>query len=129
MAKPILTDSGGYQAWSLSKLRKITEEGINFSSHLDGKKINLTPEYAIKIQEKLNSNISMVLDECAEYPATFDRAKESMELSIKWARRSKNVFKQRQGFGLFGIIQGGMYKDLRKNVQNNYVKLNSMVMH
>ncbi len=121
--KPILTDSGGYQAWSLSKLRKITEEGINFSSHLDGKKINLTPEYAIKIQEKLNSNISMVLDECTEYPATFDRAKESMELSIRWARRSKNVFKQRQGFGLFGIIQGGMYKDLRKKCAEQLCKI------
>ena len=121
--KPILTDSGGYQAWSLSKLRKITEEGINFCSHLDGKKINLTPEYAIRIQEKLNSDISMVLDECTEFPATFDRAKESMELSIRWARRSRDVFKKRQGFGLFGIIQGGMYEDLRKKCAEQLCKI------
>jgi queuine tRNA-ribosyltransferase len=112
--KPILTDSGGFQVWSLSKLRKVTEDGINFVSHIDGKKIKLTPESAIKIQQKLNSDISMVLDECTEYPASFKRARESMELSLRWAKRCKNSFKNRDGFGLFGIVQGGMYKELRK---------------
>ncbi len=112
--KPVLTDSGGYQVWSLSKLRKINEDGVNFFSHLDGKKILLTPEYAIKIQHDLNSDISMVLDECTEYPATYQRAHESMELSLRWAERCKKVFKQRTGYGLFGIIQGGMFEDLRK---------------
>ncbi len=121
--KPILTDSGGYQAWSLSKLTKINEEGINFSSHIDGKKINLTPEYAVRIQEKLNSNISMVLDECTEYPASYNRAKHSMELSVRWANRCKNVFKQREGFGLFGIIQGGMHEDLRKRCSEELCKI------
>ncbi len=112
--KPILTDSGGYQAWSLSKLRKISEEGIDFVSHIDGKKKQLTPEKAIKIQEKLNSDISMVLDECTEYPVSHNKAEESMKLSIRWAQRCKNIFKKRDGFGLFGIIQGGMFEDLRK---------------
>ena len=121
--KPILTDSGGYQAWSLSKLRKITEEGIKFSSHLDGKKINLSPEEAISIQQKLNSNISMVLDECTEYPASFERAKDSMELSVRWARRCKNVFEERDGFGLFAIIQGGMYESLRKKCSEKLCKI------
>ena len=112
--KPILTDSGGYQIWSLSKLRKINEEGVCFLSHIDGKKINLTPENVIKIQENLNSDISMVLDECTEYPATYERAKKSMELSLRWAKRCKKVFKARTGYGLFGIVQGGMFQDLRK---------------
>ncbi len=112
--KPILTDSGGFQIWSLSKLRDITEQGINFMSHIDGKKYQLSPEKAITIQQKLNSTISMVLDECTEHPATYKRTKESMELTIRWAERSKKKFSKRKGFGLFGIVQGGMYKDLRK---------------
>ena len=111
--KPILTDSGGFQIWSLAKLREINENGIDFSSHIDGKKYNLTPESSIKIQEKLNSTISMVLDECTEHPATFKRTRDSMELSIRWAERSKKKFKVRKGYGLFGIIQGGMYEELR----------------
>ncbi|MFL2661534.1 MAG: tRNA guanosine(34) transglycosylase Tgt [Alphaproteobacteria bacterium] len=121
--KPILTDSGGYQVWSLSKLRKITEEGINFVSHIDGEKIKLTPELAIQIQEKLNSDISMVLDECTEYPATFERAKQSMELSLRWAERCKKKFKKREGFGLFAIIQGGMFKDLRNYCSEELIKM------
>ena len=112
--KPILTDSGGFQVWSLSKLRKMDEKGIEFSSHIDGKKYKLTPESSILIQEKLNSTISMVLDECTEYPATYTRSKESMKLSMRWAERCKKAFTQRQGYGLFGIIQGGMFNDLRK---------------
>ncbi len=121
--KPILTDSGGYQVWSLAKLRKIDENGINFISHKDGKKIRLTPESSIEIQEKLNSDISMVLDECTEFPASFDRARESMELSLRWAQRCKDKFKKRKGFGLFGIIQGGMYEDLRKKCSEKLSKI------
>ena len=121
--KPILTDSGGYQVWSLSKLRKINEHGINFVSHIDGKKIELTPESAIQIQERLNSDISMVLDECTEYPASFSRAEESMELSIRWANRCKNTFTSREGFGLFGIIQGGMFETLRKKCSEKLSKI------
>ena len=121
--KPVLTDSGGYQVWSLSKLRKINEEGVCFTSHIDGQKINLTPENAIEIQNKLNSDISMVLDECTEYPASYKRAKESMELSLRWAKRCKDVFKKRSGYGLFGIIQGGMFEDLRKKCSNSLNKI------
>ena len=121
--KPILTDSGGYQVWSLSKLRKINENGINFVSHIDGKKFELTPESAIQIQERLNSDISMVLDECTEYPASFSRAEESMELSIRWANRCKNTFTSREGFGLFGIIQGGMFETLRKKCSEKLSKI------
>ena len=121
--KPILTDSGGYQVWSLSKLRKINEQGINFVSHIDGNKIKLTPELAVQIQEKLNSDISMVLDECTEYPVSFERAKQSMELSLRWAKRCKKTFKNRDGFGLFAIIQGGMYKDLRNSCVEELLKM------
>ena len=121
--KPILTDSGGFQVWSLSKLRKISEDGINFKSHLDGKKYGLTPESAMSIQEKLNSDISMVLDECTEHPTTHQRAKESMELSIRWAKRCKNSFNKRKRYGLFGIIQGGMFNDLRKKCSEELNKL------
>ena len=122
--KPILTDSGGFQIWSLSNLRKLSKEGIEFSSHIDGKKYFLTPEKAILIQEKLNSTITMVLDECTEFPATFDRAKRSMELSLEWAARCKKSFRKRNGYGLFGIIQGGMYPDLRKISCKELLKFN-----
>ncbi|MBF91844.1 MAG: tRNA guanosine(34) transglycosylase Tgt [Rickettsiales bacterium] len=119
--KPILTDSGGFQIWSLSKLSKINEDGIEFSSHIDGKKFFMTPEKSIKIQEKLNSDISMVLDECTEFPATFGRASDSMNMSIRWAKRCKNIFKQRNGFNLFGIVQGGMFNELRKKCAQELV--------
>ncbi len=121
--RPILTDSGGFQIWSLSKLRSINEKGINFSSHLDGKKYFLTPEKSIKIQEKLDADISMVLDECTEYPAIYQRCEESMKLSLKWAKRSKKSFKKRPGYALFGIIQGGMFTELRKECTEELVKL------
>ena len=112
--KPILTDSGGFQVWSLSKLKKISKDGINFKSHIDGSQIFLSPEKAIDIQYNLNSNISMVLDECTEFPVSFKRAQESMELSMYWAERCKNIFKARKGYGCFGIVQGGMFEELRK---------------
>ena len=122
--KPILTDSGGFQVWSLSKMREVSDKGIQFSSHLDGKKYFLTPEKSIFIQEKLDSDISMVLDECTEYPASYTRAKQSMELSINWAKKCKAAFNRRQGYGLFGIIQGGMYNDLRKKCCEELIKIN-----
>ena len=122
--KPILTDSGGFQIWSLSKLRKILDDGIHFTSHLDGNSYKLTPEKSILIQEKLNSTISMVLDECTEYPASYKRSKDSMNLSIEWAKRCKKKFKKRNGYGIFGIIQGGMYNDLRKFCYNELEKIN-----
>lgn len=112
--KPILTDSGGFQVMSLSKLRKITENSVTFKSHLNGAKIELTPERSIEIQHMLNSNITMVLDECTPFPITHKDAKKSTELSMRWAERSKNAFKQRDGFGLFGIVQGSIYPDIRE---------------
>lgn len=111
---PILTDSGGFQVMSLSKLRKITEEAVTFQSHLDGTTYALTPERAIEIQHLLGSDISMVLDECTPYPATEEQAAESMRLSMRWAERSKKAFKKRDGYMLFGIVQGGVYPHLRE---------------
>ncbi len=111
---PILTDSGGYQVMSLSKLRKINENGVTFQSHLDGSKHLITPERSIEIQHLLGSTITMAFDECTPYPATWEEAKKSMELSMRWAERSKKAFIKRPGYGLFGIVQGGIYPDLRK---------------
>tara|TARA_B100001057_G_scaffold209354_2_gene210055 strand:- start:7119 stop:8213 length:1095 start_codon:yes stop_codon:yes gene_type:complete len=110
--KPILTDSGGYQVFSLSKLRKIEEDGVMFSSHIDGKKILLTPEKSMEIQTELNSDIVMAFDECTPYPCTHDVAKDSMELSMRWAKRCKTAFHDNPN-QLFGIVQGGIYEDLR----------------
>ena len=112
--KSILTDSGGFQVMSLSKIRKISDEGVEFSSHIDGSKHFLTPEKSIEIQHQLGSDITMIFDECVEYPATYDKAKKAMERSIDWALRSKNAFKKRDGFGIFGIVQGSTFKDLRE---------------
>ncbi|NIA70117.1 tRNA guanosine(34) transglycosylase Tgt [Pelagibius litoralis] len=111
---PILTDSGGYQVMSLQELRKITEEGVTFRSHLDGERHNLTPERAMEIQALLDSNITMVLDECTPFPATETEARESMERSMRWAARCRAAFTQRPGYGLFGIVQGGVYPALRR---------------
>lgn len=110
---PILTDSGGFQVMSLSKLRKITEEGVTFQSHLSGAKHFLSPERSIEIQYLLDSNISMAFDECVKFPAEYKQVQKSMERSMRWAERSKAAFKDRDGYGLFGIMQGGMYEDLR----------------
>ena len=110
--KPILTDSGGFQVWSLGELSKISEEGVKFSSPYDGKKIFMTPEDSIMIQENLGSDIVMAFDECTDYPSTYDEAKKSMELSMRWAKRCKEAHKSKSA--LFGIVQGGMYTDLRK---------------
>lgn len=139
--KPILTDSGGFQVWSLGELRKITEEGVKFQSPINGDRCFLTPEESMRIQRVLNSDIVMIFDECTPYPASHDQARKSMELSQRWAQRSRDAFNVYQtqtiehtltmlggaeevqqlrsdttpsnGNALFGIIQGGMYEDLR----------------
>jgi len=111
----ILTDSGGYQVMSLGDLRKITEKGVTFKSHLDGAAYKLTPERAIEIQRLLGADITMVLDECTTFPATHEEAKNSMELSMRWAARCREAFEERNGYGLFGIVQGSIYADLRED--------------
>lgn len=111
---PILTDSGGFQVMSLRDLRKISEDGVKFKSHLNGDTHFLTPERSVEIQHLLDSNITMVLDECTPYPATEREAALSMHLSMKWAKRSKEAFINRPGYGIFGIVQGSIYEDLRK---------------
>ncbi len=110
--KPILTDSGGFQVWSLAELRKIEEKGVTFRSPIDGSKKFLGPEEAIDIQRKLGSDIVMIFDECTPYPATEKEARDSMELSMRWAERSKVAHGDSES-ALFGIIQGGMYEHLR----------------
>jgi len=112
--KPILTDSGGFQVMSLSKIRKISDAGVEFSSHLDGTKYFVSPERSIEIQHMLGSDITMIFDECVQYPATFEQAKTAMDRSILWAQRSKAAFKKRPGYGIFGIVQGSTFADLRK---------------
>ncbi len=111
--KPILTDSGGFQVMSLSKIRKITEEGCTFQSHIDGARHHLTPERSIEIQHLLDSNITMAFDECMPYPSEKKDVKKSMERSMRWAKRSKDAFVDRDGYGIFGIVQGGVFPDLR----------------
>jgi len=111
---PILTDSGGFQVMSLARLRTMDADGVTFQSHLDGSRHRLTPERSIDIQHKLDATISMVLDECTPFPATEDQARDSMELSLRWAVRSRDAFVERDGYGLFGIVQGSTYPDLRK---------------
>jgi queuine tRNA-ribosyltransferase len=110
---PLLTDSGGFQVMSLASLRKLDADGVTFRSHLDGSEQRLTPERSIEIQHLLGATISMALDECTPFPATEVETRSSMELSMRWAARSKAAFAPRQGFGLFGIVQGGMFPALR----------------
>ena len=111
---PILTDSGGFQVMSLGKLRKLTEAGVTFQSHIDGSPHLLTPERSVAIQHQLDATISMVLDECTPFPATEAEARASMELSMRWAARSRAAFAAREGYALFGIVQGGVYPALRQ---------------
>ncbi|MFN0041612.1 MAG: tRNA guanosine(34) transglycosylase Tgt [Alphaproteobacteria bacterium] len=110
---PILTDSGGFQAFSLAKLRKIDERGVTFFSHIDGAREELTPERAMDIQRALDATITMVLDECTSWPVEEGVAAQSMRRSMRWAERSKAAFVARPGYGLFGIVQGSTYRDLR----------------
>ena len=110
---PILTDSGGFQVMSLSELRKLSEEGVTFRSHIDGQKIELTPERSMEIQDLLDADITMAFDECTPFPATHEAAAESMRLSMRWAARCRDSFRERPGYGLFGIVQGGVFDNLR----------------
>ena len=119
--KPILTDSGGFQVWSLGDLAEISEDGVKFSSPYDCKKIFMRPEDSIMIQENLGSDIIMVFDECTDYPTSFEQAKKSMELSMRWAKRCKAAHKSKSA--LFGIVQGGMYKDLREESLNQLMDI------
>ena len=112
--KPILTDSGGFQVFSLGALRKISEEGVRFSSPVNGDKLFLTPEESMRIQHTLNSDVVMIFDECTPYPASHDEAASSMRLSLRWAQRSRDEHQRLENSNaLFGIVQGGMYEDLR----------------
>ena len=119
---PILTDSGGFQVFSLAKPKDITEEGVNFKSHLNGEKLLLTPEKSIQIQNKLDSDIAMSFDECIGFPHTREYVEESVERTLRWAKRGKNVFDNpRQS--LFGIVQGGEFEDLRRHCVEELVKI------
>ncbi len=120
---PMLTDSGGFQVFSLSALRKITEEGVTFRSHLDGRKLFLSPEIAIDIENKLGADIIMSFDECIPYPATYEYAKESMMRTLRWAKRGKDAHKRSHDQALFGIVQGGEYPDLREYCAKELVKM------
>lgn len=112
--KPILTDSGGFQVWSLGELRKITEQGVAFQSPVNGDKCFLSPEESMRIQRTLNSDIVMIFDECTNFPSTHDEAADSMRLSLRWAERCKTEFDRLENpNALFGIVQGGMFEDLR----------------
>ena len=111
--RPILTDSGGFQVMSLNELRKIDENGVIFRSHIDGKRFELTPERSMEIQNLLDATITMAFDECTPYPADHKTAATSMQRSMRWAKRSSEAFETRQGYGLFGIVQGSTYEDLR----------------
>ena len=111
---PILTDSGGFQIMSLAKLRKLDADGVTFQSHIDGSQHRLTPARSIEIQHLLDATITMALDECTPFPATLDQADASMQLSMRWAAASKQAFVPRPGYGLFGIVQGSIFPDLRR---------------
>ncbi len=121
--RAILTDSGGFQVFSLSEFRKITEEGVKFKSHFDGTDYFLTPESCIEIQNILGSDIIMVLDECPPYPAEYDYVKKSLELTLSWAKRAKKHHQNTEKQKLFGIIQGGLYKDLREYSMQELFKM------
>ena len=119
---PILTDSGGYQVFSLAKPKDIDEEGVKFKNHLNGDDLFLTPEKSIEIQNKLDSDIAMSFDECVGWPATYDYCKNSVERTLRWAKRGKDVFNN-PNQSLFGIVQGGEYEDLRQHCAEELVKM------
>lgn len=119
----ILTDSGGFQVFSLKGLRKITEEGVHFQSHIDGSKHFLTPEKVMEIENALGADVMMAFDECAPYPATYDYVKNSMERTTRWAKRCIDAHKRKDDQALFGIVQGGMFKDLREKSAKDLVAL------
>ena len=119
---PILTDSGGFQVFSLARPKDIIEDGVHFKNHLNGDKLFLTPEKSIDIQMKLGSDIVMSFDECIKWPSTYDYVKQSVERTLRWAKRGKNVFNSKNQM-LFGIVQGGEYEDLRRYCAEELVKM------
>ena len=121
--RPILTDCGGFQVFSLSDLRKISEEGVEFKSHLDGSRHFFSPEKVMQIEEDLGADIIMSFDECVGYPATYEYTKNSMERTTRWAKRCKEAHKTTEKQALFGIVQGGMFKDLREQSAKDLVEL------
>ncbi|MBR3133154.1 MAG: tRNA guanosine(34) transglycosylase Tgt [Clostridia bacterium] len=121
--RPILTDSGGFQVFSLGALRTISEEGVEFQSHLDGSKKFLSPESVMEIENSLGADIIMAFDECCPYPSTYEYTKQSMERTTRWAKRCKDSHKNSDKQGLFGIVQGGFYKDLREKSVNDLVEM------
>ncbi len=122
--RAILTDSGGFQVFSLGDLRTITEEGVEFKSYLDGSKHFLSPEDVMKIENDLGADIIMAFDECVQYPAEYEYTKQAMERTMRWAARCKEAHKNTEKQGLFGIVQGGMYKDLREQSAKTLVDMN-----
>lgn len=121
--RPILTDSGGFQVFSLGNMRKINEDGVEFKSHIDGSKHFITPEKSIEIQNALGSDIMMAFDECVSYPSDWHYVKDSMERTTRWAKRCKDANKNPDRQAIFGIIQGGMYKDLREQSARELLEL------
>ena len=121
--KPLLTDSGGFQIMSLGKLRKIENDGVTFKSHLDGTKYFLSPKISTDIQNALDATISMQLDECIPFPASYEESERSMKLSLEWALKSRDAFEERKGYGQFGIVQGSTYSDLRELSSKKLVEI------
>jgi queuine tRNA-ribosyltransferase len=122
--RSILTDSGGFQVFSLAKLRDITEEGVTFKHHKNGAKLFLSPELSIQIQNDLGSDIMMCFDECPPYPSTYEYLQKSVDRTLRWANRCQQANKNKTTQGLFGIVQGGEYDDLRKHSAEELVKMN-----
>ena len=121
--KPLLTDSGGFQIMSLGKLRKIENNGVTFKSHLDGTKYFLSPKISTDIQNALDATISMQLDECIPFPASYEESERAMKLSLEWALKSRDAFEERKGYGQFGIVQGSTYSDLRELSSKKLVEI------